>query len=617
MIPRRRRAAAPDVLQGSVTKVEVTASSGIAARKSRDDGWQKEAWATFHDLGEVRFCARYVGNMLARCQFYVGTRDSPGSPLVPIPDDATGDDAIMRDQLERIKGRDGTFASLVRMFGIQQFVAGESYLVAEEGLEGERWEIVSTSEMRRIEKKTPTNGKVVDDPAQASGPQFEKVSPDGTVIEISPKSVVLRLYQRDPEFRQRADSPLRPVLDLCEALRVAQLMQTAGDRSRLASAGVWLIPTGANLPKVEPAGGLNGPLKQPVRLELLDQIMEAVNAVMQNPGSPQAIIPVMVEVDEKFIEAMHRGPIRFDREVDKTISLRIDHLIRRLAQALDIPPEVLLGLGDLNHWSAWQVAESTIGAHIMPMGENFCEDLVFGFLRPSGELLQIQDLDQYGIGVDATALIVAPDKADNAFKLYDRFELSAEYLLEATGFDVSMIPDLEEIIKRIEIARATNIRNPDPGADIAALEGKTPPPTGAEKPVAGDPNKTVNPPTPEQAPESADGNPKQTQPGTPPQDKPAAGAPTQASLLDRVMLAVISTVEQGVRAQVAGEPAGDWMSLEGRILGWTGDSDAAEKLVEIAREVARARIAGTATDWSETLGLACTAALFHDDEDDE
>lgn len=612
MIPRRRRASVPNALQGSVTTVDVTASGGVAARKSRDDSWQKEAWATFHDLGEVRFCARYVGNMLARCQFYVGTRESPGSPLVPIPDDATGDDAIMRDQLERIKGRDGTFASLVRMFGIQQFVSGESYLVAEEGLEGERWEILSTSEMRRIEKKTPSGGKVVDDPYQATGPQFEKVSPDGTVIEISPSSVVLRLYQRDPEFRQRADSPLRPVLDLCEALRVAQLMQTAGDRSRLASSGVWLIPTGANLPKTE-QNNLNGPLKQPARLELLDQIMEAVNAVMANPGSPQAIIPVMVEVDDKFIQSMHLGPVRFDREVDKTISLRIDHLIRRLAQALDIPPEVLLGLGDLNHWSAWQVAEATIGAHIMPMGENFCEDLVFGFLRPSADLLKIQDLDKYGIGCDPTVLIVAPDKADHAFKLYDRFELSAEYLLEATGFDESMIPELDEIIKRIEIARAVNIRNPDPGADIAALEGKAPPPTGQEKPVAGDPNKTINPRVAEPSPDSApDG---QAQPGTPPQEKPTSGAPTQASLLDRVMLAVIATVEQGVRAQVAGEPAGDWMTLEGQILGMIGDSDAAEKLVDVARAVARARVVGTATDWKETLGMACAAALFHDEDD--
>jgi hypothetical protein len=33
--------------------------------------------------------------------------------------------------------------------------------------------------------------------------------------------------------------------------------------------------------------------------------------------------------------------------------------VERLAIGLDMPPEVLLGLGDSNHWSAWQVDEQT------------------------------------------------------------------------------------------------------------------------------------------------------------------------------------------------------------------------------------------------------------------
>ena len=34
---------------------------------------------------------------------------------------------------------------------------------------------------------------------------------------------------------------------------------------------------------------------------------------------------------------------------------------------MDMPPEVLQGAGDANHWSAWQADESAIKAHTEPL----------------------------------------------------------------------------------------------------------------------------------------------------------------------------------------------------------------------------------------------------------
>ena len=199
----------------------------LQLRRSKDQQWQKGAWEVYKQLGEVRFCARYVGNALARVRYFIGTRDRPGDPLVPIPDDAKGDDLKVRDTLSRIKGRDGTFSSLVRTYGVHRFVAGESYLVGEEGLDGETWEFLSTSEIRRIQRNT---GTVVDEGADI--PRFERDKKGtGEFVQISDKSLVMRFWCRDPEYRERADSPLRPVLDICGALITAQAMQTVGDKS--------------------------------------------------------------------------------------------------------------------------------------------------------------------------------------------------------------------------------------------------------------------------------------------------------------------------------------------------------------------------------------------------
>src|SRR4051794_27966090 len=79
---------------------------------------QTRAWRSYRTIGEVRFVARYMGNSMARTRFFVGQRDNPAAPITEIDDTATGDDQTAREQLQRIRGRDGTFASLVRTYGV-------------------------------------------------------------------------------------------------------------------------------------------------------------------------------------------------------------------------------------------------------------------------------------------------------------------------------------------------------------------------------------------------------------------------------------------------------------------------------------------------------------------
>lgn len=490
-----------EALTASVSVVPHSKNSplggGFGAKKQSDRAWQADAWLFYHDLGEVRFCARYIGNALSRCRFYVGTRDHPGDPVTPISDADKAEDKKYRDLLTRVRGRDGTFTSLIQVYGIQQFVAGESFLVAEDGLDGERWEFLSTSELRRLSRNQGTKQIVTE-----QVPEYARIHPDGSEVEITDNSVVLRFWNRDPEFRERADSPLRPVLDICEALHTAQAMQTAGDRSRLATAGLLLVPAEADLPKT-PLTDNAGGLSQPQRLMLLDELLEAMTTAMTDPGSVVSLVPIIVEARSDIIDKFVH--LNFNREIDATIVPRIDHLIRRLAQGLDIPPEKLLGQGEINHWSSWQVSEETVSAHVAPMAASFCEDLTVGFLRPTLAAMGVKDLDRYAIGFDPSELIVSPNRADHGFMLWDRDMIKGDAAIRAAGFDPEEKPDMSEIIQKILIERAKNPHNPDPGADIAALLGQQPPPTGAEKNVIGvDPTQQPahNPQVPEQDPKA-------------------------------------------------------------------------------------------------------------------
>jgi hypothetical protein len=61
--------------------------------------------------------------------------------------------------------------------------------------------------------------------------------------------------------------------------------------------------------------------------------------------------------------------ITFPRPYDDLIDRKIERAVRRIAGALDIEPELILGLGDSTYWNAWAVSMDTYQAHIAPRAD--------------------------------------------------------------------------------------------------------------------------------------------------------------------------------------------------------------------------------------------------------
>ena len=54
-----------------------------------------------------------------------------------------------------------------------------------------------------------------------------------------------------------------------------------------------------------------------------------------------------------------------------------------LAIGLDMPPEILKGLSDANHWAARQIMHDAWRSHGASIAEQFCDDLAEAYLRPA------------------------------------------------------------------------------------------------------------------------------------------------------------------------------------------------------------------------------------------
>src|SRR5690606_39153276 len=106
----------------------------------------------------------------------------------------------------------------------------------------------------------------------------------------------------------------------------------------------------------------------------------AMSTAISDRSSAASFTPLVLTVPgdqaDKFRHISFSTP--FDKETQK---LR-DEAIRRLALGQDAPPEILLGMGSLNHWGAWLTREDTVTTHIEPPLAMLCDSLTTGLLRP-------------------------------------------------------------------------------------------------------------------------------------------------------------------------------------------------------------------------------------------
>jgi hypothetical protein len=393
--------------------------------------WQQEAFRFYYQIGEIHYAAQFYARALSQLRTYVGRIDEQGE----IEEVKAG--SAEAEVWNIVQDPGGGKSRLLGSYGRLIFLIGEGYLCclkAEEGneeQEGGVWEFLSPNELRINSDDTYTRYLAPGiDPVTYVGTGIK----DDPVPENSGEMTVYRMWTPDPQYSAWADSSMKGVLEECDELQLLTLSVRARTKSRLSNAGVLLINQDLNFP--QPTGQDDeNPNKHPFQATL----QQAFSTAIRDPGSALQVVPIVTAVpgdqipENAPVQAMRH--IRFDDgETYKERELRTE-LIKRIAQGLDMPPEMLTGLSDANHWTAWQVDEQTWNAHLKPVAQQMVDNFTAVYLRPMARSLGLPDPDSLVIGYDANAVISHPDQLNDALKLHAEGAISYAALRDAGGFN--------------------------------------------------------------------------------------------------------------------------------------------------------------------------------------
>lgn len=440
-----------------------------------DRRWQAEAWYQFDICGEMRYATGWKGNACSQATLFAADVD----PLTGRPTGPT-DNPTVQKITDSILGGPVKRPQHVRTICLNLEVAGEVYVIALAQRTGtaDEWLVISGTELNM------------------NGGGVEFVHPKlGTVVKLGQQDLMIRIWTPHPRLQLNADSAVRALLPVLREIENTSRNIAARLDSRLAGAGILVLPDTIDFPDddSDPEGptGFTGMLTRSMR------------ASLQEPGSAAAQVPITIEVP---VDAMANiKHLTLETPLSKEVVELRDSGISRLAAGLDLPREVLEGMGASNHWSAWQVAEETYKTHLLPLLDTISDALTVAYLIPALEAAKVAQPEQYMLAFDGSTLIGEPDPLTEALELFDRGIISDVAVRTLTSTPEEFAPQGEErlraLAERLVTAAPTLFAEPE----LRRRLGFTEAPSVPAEPVAITDGAAAAPAVPE-----GDGPPSRT-----------------------------------------------------------------------------------------------------------
>lgn len=442
--------AAAEILRGS--------RSDDPSRSKRT--WQDEAWSFYDESGPLRYGVTWIANMLSKARLQAAKLPPGGDEPEPI------EDGPAAEAVEALAGGIGGQTQMLRSLAVQLTVPGLAYVVGTD--EGDTWRILSADVIRLASPATPIAEAVYE--VQEGQSRWEV---------LDPASLVVKVWRPHERFYWEADSPARAALPALRELRRIGQYIDAVLVSRLAGAGLFVFPQEARFPSAPNADG-SAPQQHPFVTEIMNVMMTAV----RQPGTAAQIVPIPVEVPGEHADKFKL--ISWATELnDKILEMR-ESALRQTSIALDIPAEILTGMGDVNHWGQWQIEESAVKVHAEPLLELITGALTQGYLHPVLEA-QNENAEDVIIWADISEMTVRPDRSDDALQLYDRGEINGDALRRETGMGDGDKPDEEELAdwaykKVLTISGTTELALTGLGIEVPVLATAAASGDGSEPP---------------------------------------------------------------------------------------------------------------------------------------
>nr|WP_206442010.1 hypothetical protein [Streptomyces boncukensis] len=417
--------------------------------------WQAEGWDFYRAVPELRAGVTWAANGCSRARLYIGRIDPDGSSE-PVPVDAEGDDTTTPEQaaallapLEELAGGQLGQSEMLRRFSVLLDVPGESYLLGYDDPETRerRWLVCSPSEVT----------------SAAGGSAIRVQLPESSTARVElplEKCTLIRLWRPDAELAYRPDSPIQALRDPLRELQGLSAHVLATVESRLAGAGLMLLSDDVAPATPQQSDGPNPLHSNPVAAALL----ESMATPLKNRDSAAAIVPLLLTTPGSPKDKIEYET--FATELDEQVLPLRESAIKRIATGLDMPPEVLTGLAESNHWNAWLSDETGIKLHLEPKLGLIADALTERYFRPAWEALGVPDPENWACWYDTSDLRQRPNRGPEAAEAHSRGVLSDAAYLRELGFSSEDMPDNAEQQRRLLLQLATT----SPQLAPAALE---------------------------------------------------------------------------------------------------------------------------------------------------
>lgn len=421
--------------------------------------WQKDAWAYFDGIGEIKFAYNMVGSIVSRLRLYVGVVTDESEAPIPVHeafdtpeeeddgDSTASDKADARDRInvdrkvaeaaaelfQKTLAR-SSVPNILRNLSINIDVPGEGYLV----LYKDAWTAKSTTEITLA----PSN----------SGYMMRRSRADTPIKEVPKDEMTVgRVWRPHPEFSLDPDSALLGIRDDCEELMLLSRMIRVITRAKL-NAGLLYVPDEITVAaRATPDADSEDVEDEEIEEDaFIAELVHALNESTTDETSMSTVMPTVLRGPAEAGKLIQH--ILIERKVDEFLVNRAQAVLDRILTSLDAPKDVITGLANVKYSNAIQIDESMYKAHIEPKGIIVCDAFTDIVLHPQLKALFPEaDVSRIVVWYDPSEVVTRPNRSEDADKGYDKFLLSGASWRDAHGFSDQDAPDEGELAARLAL----------------------------------------------------------------------------------------------------------------------------------------------------------------------
>lgn len=477
----------------------------------------RRAWDLYRMVPELQAGTEWVSNAVSRADLYIARRTPDG--LV------RDDDEQANSALDALFGGTASQGELLKRMVTHMEVPGETFLVPYDAGDGAVWTAATNEELR------------------STGSSIEYQVDTATWVPVGGPEKVIRIWHPDPVRRWMAQSPVVAMEPILQQIISGTARANTVNESRIAGNG--LLGLSENLQILTPSSeGVANPAQE---RDFFTAFEDAAVAPMTDRGLVHTVVPLLVTGPKEDLPTQD-SYIRFDSPLDERATEQLEQALRRMAISMSLPPELILGLGESNHWNAFVIRDEAVTTTIEPRADLIASALTTAYLRP----LLGSGARNLVVAVDLTDLVVKPDRSEAAASAREQGLITDEAYTRYLGFEDDDIPDgreRQEMILRDLLRRDPSTAPwvlPELGITIPGFTaggGGASAPVRVSSPPALEP---VTDPVPGDEPQEGGGSERGSDPGMP--ERPvAASLPgddgVESGVIDAVECAALRVLE--------------------------------------------------------------------------